>query len=67
MNRVLPNGVSLKQWFAAFLLNFSKVFLELHLVGMIRVLLHVSQQICNTQAFFHSDVYVCVYLHERQA
>lgn len=45
MNRVLPNGVSLKQQFAAFLLNFLKVFLELHPIGMIRVLLHVPQQI----------------------
>lgn len=61
MNRVLPNGVSLKQQFAAFLLNFLKVFLELHPIGMIRVLLHVPQQICNTQAFFYSDVCVCVF------
>lgn len=48
-------------WLAAFLLNFSKVFLELHLIGMIRVLLHVPQQICNTQGVFPLRC-VCIYM-----
>lgn len=58
---VLPNGVSFKPRFAAFLLNFSKVFLELHSIGMIRVLLHVPQQICNTQGVFPFRC-VCIYM-----
>lgn len=66
MNRVLPNGASLKQQFAAFLLNFSKAFFELHPIRMIRVLLHVPWQIYNMQAF-SIQLSVCVYLRERQA
>lgn len=61
MDRVLPNGVSFKLRFAAFLLNFSKVFLELHLIGMIRILLQVPQQICNTQGVFPFRC-VCIYM-----
>lgn len=61
MSRVLPDGASLKQQFAGFLLNFSKLFLELHPKGMITVLLHVPPRIGNAQAFFHSDVGVRVF------
>lgn len=61
MGRVLPNGVSFKPQLVAFLLNFSEVFFELDSIGMIRVLLHVPQQICNIQGVFPLRC-VCIYM-----